>query len=715
LFIDFTLLILLSQITFKLKDLVFLIKNYSLLNKLYFAFLFVSVFLFISCSKNKKNSSFENNISSDSLDIYLSYVNDPTYDSYKKEVSNNKAFEIVNLKPDDSIKEKHLLEIAANYFRLKNYDSFHKASKALLETSRKNKDEKSIAKSYVYLAEYYKKVSKNDSAYFYYLKAEKKFISLNDNSSLADVFIRKADLQSLENDLFGSVKSSSDALSLLRNSSNKRKIYEAYNLIGISSNELKNYEDAINYHKKALKTAEDSDLLDKKYLGAISLNNIGNTYQNINRYRDAVIYFELALKDKSYFTEYPNLYATLLDNLAYSKFKIGNYKDPPSLFNSSLKIREDNEIFDGIIVNKIHLSEYYNAINDSPKSLKLASESLDLARKIKSTGDILISLKQISSVDHINSAKYSKEYIKINDSVQESERKSQEKFARIAYETDEIIQEKDNLAERNRTLLYVFVVSFIVVVLLFVLRAQRARTRELLYKQAQQKANEDIYNLMMSQQAIIDESRNKEKKRLAQDLHDGVLGRMFGLRLNLDSLNHNADQDSISKRFELLNELKTIEQDIREISHDLNREKQVLINNFVSIVHNLLEEQKNSHEANVSYTIDNDVAWDKVGNAIKINMYRILQEGLQNINKYANAKNIVVEVKGDQENVYLKIQDDGVGFDVNRKSKGIGMQNMISRTNDCQGIIDINSKKDNGTKIVITLPVETKQLIEEQE
>jgi signal transduction histidine kinase len=222
---------------------------------------------------------------------------------------------------------------------------------------------------------------------------------------------------------------------------------------------------------------------------------------------------------------------------------------------------------------------------------------------------------------------------------------------------------------------------------------------------------------MMSQQAIIDESRNKEKKRLAQDLHDGVLGRMFGLRLNLDSLNYNTDEDSVKRRFELLNELKTIEQDIREISHDLNREKQVLINNFVSIVHNLLEEQNTLHEATVSYTIDNDVVWDKIANAIKINMYRILQEGLQNINKYARAQNITVEIKGDEDNVYLKIQDDGVGFDVGRKSKGIGMQNMISRTNECNGIIDITSKKNEGTKIVITLPIiaETKPQIAEKE
>jgi len=117
----------------------------------------------------------------------------------------------------------------------------------------------------------------------------------------------------------------------------------------------------------------------------------------------------------------------------------------------------------------------------------------------------------------------------------------------------------------------------------------------------------------------------------------------------------------------------------------------------------------------LNYSIDNEVVWDKVANAIKINMYRILQEGLQNINKYANAKNISVEIKGDKENVYLKIQDDGIGFDVTRKSKGIGMQNMISRTHDCLGIIDISSKKNEGTKIVITLPIESKQLIVEHE
>lgn len=305
-----------------------------------------------------------------------------------------------------------------------------------------------------------------------------------------------------------------------------------------------------------------------------------------------------------------------------------------------------------------------------------------------------------------NSSKYYAEYIKLNDSLQIEERKSKEKFARIAFETDEIIKEKDKLEEQNRTLLYVSLVVGIILTLLFILRAQRARTRELIYKQAQQKANEEIFNLMISQQNVIDESRKEEKLRIARDLHDGVLGRMFGVRLNLDSLNNRNDEESTEKRHQYINELKDIEQDIREISHDLNREKQALINNFVSIINKLLEEQSHLFSTNLKYYIDDKIIWDKINNTSKINLYRILQESLQNINKYAEAKHIFVELKKESDNIVLNIEDDGLGFDVTKKSKGIGVQNMISRTDECHGIIDITSKKGHGTKISIKIPIE---------
>jgi signal transduction histidine kinase len=676
-------------------------------------FTIIIALLFLACSKNKKTVDVK---SSDSLDLYFSSIDNPKIIFEKKEVILHKTEAVLKHQANSSHNRDFLYRLAEKSYNLGKSDLTFSTSKLLLKRASAKKDTLNIANSCFLLGNYYLDAYRNDSSFYYFVKAEKLFKKIKKYDKIDDIYLNKAFIYIYESDYSNCETSASKALLSIdvNEPGSQRKKYDSYNLIAVSSNELKNYQRAIEYHQKALAVAQNFLANNKSNLIANSQNNIGVVYQNMNNHNKAIQYFNSALIQKNLLNQSPSLYAMLVDNLAYSKFKIGDNKELPGLFYTALKIREKNKLNSGVIANKIHLSEYYSAKKDTANAKKFAFQALNLAKSTKISGDILVSLNQLSVVDEAQSSTYSKEYIRINDSLQVAERSSKDKFARIQYETDEIIQENDVLEDRNRTLLYVFVITFILVALLFVVRAQRARTRELLYKQTQQKANEEIFNLMMSQQSIIDESRNKEKKRLAQDLHDGVLGRMFGLRLNLDSLNSSAEPDAIQKRLELLNELKTIEQDIREISHDLNREKMVLINNFVSIVHNLLEEQKTSHDVDVKYHIDTKIDWDKIGNAIKINMYRILQEGLQNINKYANAKHIQVNISGDAENVYLKIKDDGVGFDVNKKSKGIGMQNMISRTHDCHGIIDIHSKKGEGTRIIITVPIETKQLIPEE-
>ena len=92
-------------------------------------------------------------------------------------------------------------------------------------------------------------------------------------------------------------------------------------------------------------------------------------------------------------------------------------------------------------------------------------------------------------------------------------------------------------------------------------------------------------------------------------------------------------------------------------------------------------------------------------NSVKINLYRIIQESLQNINKYANASTIKVELKKQENNIILTITDDGVGFNLNLKKKGIGLQNMISRAKECKGEFIVQSKKDQGTTITVSIPI----------
>jgi signal transduction histidine kinase len=673
-----------------------------------YLFIFLTVFLF-NCNNHEDKTSKDNY--TQKTKIYLKNIKSSTSD---KEVLklNDAAYKTITKAKNSSDKRNNLNQIIDNYFALGEWNKYKASSQKLLNLSKSSGDSLLIAKSHRDLGNYYYNEIVLDSSFYHYVKSEKIYKNVND-LDYGVVLLKKGIVQLEANDFLGADLSLRKAYSILKKTEEYQRIYANLSSLGSVSSELKEYSRAIFYYQKALEAIKIGNLQTSEHQEASSLNNLGLVYSDLKDYKKAIASYRKALSNDKLKFQNPELYSIIIDNLAYSELKSNNFANLPELFYNSLKYKNNLKNQSSKVVVYIHLSEYFSQIKDTAKAIEFSKQAIQGSKKSNIPIFKIAALKQAANVDKQKSAKYSDEYIRISDSLQIAERNSKDRFSRIQFETKEIIQQNDVLANRNRNLLYGFVITFILVGLLFIVRAQRARTRELLFKQAQQKANEEIFNLMMSQQSIIDESRYKEKKRLAQDLHDGVLGRMFGLRLNLDSLNSSTDPDAPQKRTELLNELKTIEQDIREISHDLNREKLVLINNFVSIVHNLLEEQKSLHEAEVTYNIDTSINWDKVGNAIKINMYRILQEGLQNINKYAGAKNIKVEISGDSENVSLKIQDDGIGFDVNKKSKGIGMQNMISRTNDCQGIIDISSKKGNGTSIEITIPIETKQLIEE--
>ena len=355
-----------------------------------------------------------------------------------------------------------------------------------------------------------------------------------------------------------------------------------------------------------------------------------------------------------------------------------------------------------------HLSEYYLKMKDTVNAERYFKMGMQLAYKSKIPLYIISSLKQASIVDKKNASKYSQDYIRITDSLYLLERNSKDRFARIQLETDELREQNFDLLEKNRNILNYFFGTVLFIGVLFFVRNQRSRARLLALKQAQQQANEEIYRLIISHQNQLELGKDLEKKRLSKELHDGVLGRLFGLRLSLDGLNSFDDEQAKKERLEYLNELQLIEQDLREISHELSRETSLLINNFVAIINSLIEQQAKVNNANIKVIIGENIDWDKISNIIKINLYRILQEALQNINKHAGAKNVLVHFRKDtEENLLFNIEDDGKGFDTNiKKNKGIGTKNMVSRVHQCNGSIDIKSEIGKGSKIIIIFPLE---------
>ena len=678
-----------------------------LLKKLYYIFILL-LFVVFGCTKNKvvKQTS---KTSEDSLSTYLVLANDDHLPiAYKKKYT-QKALSIILTQKDDSINKVNLFKVANRYYNMSDWKSYFETSKLILERSKNSNDSVNLAKAYTYLGDYYVEKSISDSAFFCYFKAEKLYLKLNNNYNLAKTLIGKANLQFKESDYFTSEITVFTALRVLKENKASDLLYESYNLLGILYNEREEYDRALEYHNSALLSIDDKSIPIVFQYKASSLNNMGYVYLNLKNYKQAKNYFEKGLQQENLFVDKPKLYAMLLDNLAYAKFKLNETDNLPNQFYQALKIRDSLKITSGIISSKSRLSEYYASKKDTFKAVQYAKQALALSRSTNRLRSIMEALKQIEAVDPKNASTYSKEYILINDRLQKAERKMGEKFSRIEFETDEIKVEYINLEGQNKKLLLIFAAFIILAILLYTIKLQRVRQRELLFKQQQQQANAEIYNLLINQQNTIEINNIKEKKRVARELHDGVLGRMFGVRINLDGLNKIIDESGVEKRRNYLTELKNIEQDIREISHNLSREKSELINNFVAIVTNLFEEQKKTHPAKLIAHIDPTIKWDSIDNTVKINIYRIVQESLQNCNKYAKATKIKVEFKKQNDNLVLKISDDGVGFNINKAKKGIGLQNIKTRTIECEGTLDIKSNNGEGTSTIIVIPIKIVQ------
>jgi signal transduction histidine kinase len=669
-------------------------------------FIFLLLIFFGSCTKEKSDDIPTSKLT-DSIDTYLENAFDDNLSIEERYSNNSKAYQIVANLPNDSVTRVSHLRVAIRYFNLNKFEDFKNVSENVKKLSIEANDTFNSARAYTFLGDYYKKIVKSDSAYLYYNQAEKEYLKLKDNLSIGEMHLNKAEIQFNNRDFRGSENSAYIAMKFLRLGKDSYLEYQALSLIGMCLTELADYENAIDFHKKALAIADRKEIPAFFQRRASTLNNIGLVYKNKNEYKEAFKYFKLAFSEANLKSDDTALYAMVLDNLAHAKLMVNDFSDLPDSFYQALKIRDSLNVLTGIIVSKIHLSEYYNAVEKKDSALAYAVSAHNLALQVNSIGHQLLTLKQLGNVETEKSNYYSKQYVSLSDTLIKTERKVSEKFARIEFETDEFKRQKEQLTVQNRNIILFTLLAVFIVILLYIIRDQKSRNARFKLREAQQRANEEIYTMMLSQQKQLDDVVQKEKQRIGQELHDGVLGRLFGARLNLDSLNKKTDEQAIEGRNHYISELKNIEQDIREISHELNREKFALINNFVAILTNLLEEQRTlSEETELKYKIDSSVNWDKVKNGTKINIYRIVQESLQNINKYANAKNVSVNLIKDAENVHLMIIDDGVGFDVDKKSKGIGLQNITSRVTACQGTLEIKSKKGKGTSITIDIPIE---------
>lgn len=648
------------------------------------------LFAFVSCNQNlPKQNGIE--LKNDSINFYL----ERNKDLFKAKALND----LIN---NDSVKKVNVLKIAFQAF--KNSDSllFKKANDEALQLSLKLKDSSGIAETHWNSGSFYARQEKLDSAYYHYFQARKYYSLIESENYAAKMLYNMAFIQSRLKDYTSSEAKLFQAISIYNKLGKKLSLYRCYNALGNNYSELGDFENSIEYHNKSLKVLQD--LKSKKSYYERSLNDIGLLYQKKREYNTSIKTFEKALNNKKLRILDIHLYARLKDNLAYSKTLNGNILDVENSFLEALKIRDSLNNISGITVNKIHLGEYYLLTNDSIKAIKYAEEAHSLAQKSNNNNAILTSLLLLSKIDEENSSGYLEKHVELTESLQSYERKLKNKFARIRFETDEYIEKSEKLALQKSLILTFGFAIISILSLLYFIKVQRSKNNELQQERLQQQANEEIYKLMLKQQSKLEEGRLKERHRISEDLHDGVLGKIFGARMGLGFLELSGEKEDLEKKEQYIQDLQIIEEEIRDISHELKNEILSTNADYISLIKDLVEEK--SVLGKFEYFIDSEESffWNDSNETIKINIYRIIQEALQNIIKYSKANQVSLVFKYNNDNLVVVIEDDGVGFNLKKANKGIGLLNIKLRAESLRGKVKIKSEPNNGTVLEIKIP-----------
>ncbi|MNQ92024.1 Oxygen sensor histidine kinase NreB [compost metagenome] len=385
-----------------------------------------------------------------------------------------------------------------------------------------------------------------------------------------------------------------------------------------------------------------------------------------------------------------------------------DYENVAPMFFESLRIVDSMGVESDILYKKIHIGEYFLTQKDTFKSIQSLKEANQLAVKIKNSNEILASLKLLSELDKKNQLYYANEYIKLSDSINQVQKNAHNKYARIEYETSRIEDENKVLTKENFYILFISFALVLILGVIIVLRYFKYRNKELQFVKKQQSANEEIYQLLTEQHKKIDIAKENEKARIAKELHDGVMNKIYGVRMNLGFFNTLTDEKTIEKRKVYISELQNIESELRLISHDLSRGSFFDGNDFNVLLTSLVENQKEFSSTHFKYVNNATLDWSVVENIYKINLYRIIQEAILNVNKYANAKNCKVKIQRKDNNLLkLSITDDGQGFDTKTKKGGIGLSNMKERAHSLKGQFNIESKIGEGTKIEVLFNLQT--------
>jgi len=205
-----------------------------------------------------------------------------------------------------------------------------------------------------------------------------------------------------------------------------------------------------------------------------------------------------------------------------------------------------------------------------------------------------------------------------------------------------------------------------------------------------------------------------ERKRVSRELHDGINQLLVSVRYKLDTAKSRLlkQNNETSSTADLIDEaddiLNTGIQEVRRISRDLRPSllDDLGLNAAIKSLISDFEER-----TNIVVEFRNNTANERLPQEIETAFYRIVQEALTNIEKHAlSAKHVILNIDKKLSSINMSISNDGIGFDKQtleqtNPERGLGLRNMVDRTELLEGFLTVNSSIDKGTTVIVHIPL----------
>ncbi len=354
----------------------------------------------------------------------------------------------------------------------------------------------------------------------------------------------------------------------------------------------------------------------------------------------------------------------------------------------------------------------------------------DFEQSLQQLASIPYSKHRLDAYDHLSKCNeavgkmtvaygYSQRYASLQDSILNENRiiainnltykyQSKEKATEIKLlEQDKAFVQQSNQQQKRALVVLGLALAGLLIGIYYIIRfySDRIRAAKIIEEQKEEINKQKIVELqdriqINSMQSMI-AGQEVERARIAKDLHDSLGGLLSTIKLQVGNIRTDSGSQVKSSAVNHATKLLDVAvSEIRTISQDLQPGALKRLG-LVSAINDLVNRYQSESGPEITFQ-HYDLPKDLNQN-FALGIYRIVQEILNNAIKHAQASEIFVQLNKEDDDIVIHIEDDGIGFDPNKKYKSMGLANIRSRVNYLKGSIDIDSRENEGTSFIIHL------------